>query len=459
MAQTTTHYRACNLCEAICGLEIEVEDGQITSIRGDKDDPFSRGHICPKAVALQDIHADPDRLKHPLKRIADGGWQRIPWDEAFDLAATRLREIQGEHGRDAVAVYLGNPSVHNYGNLLYGPQLLRSLKTRNRYSATSVDQLPHHFASYFMFGHMMLLPVPDIDRTDHFLILGGNPAVSNGSLMTAPDVKKRMKAIRERGGRVVLVDPRRTETARLADRHHFIRPGTDALLLLALVHTLFDEDLADPGRLAELSDGAEAVRTAAADFPPEQVAEATGIAAGDIRELAREFAAADTAVCHGRIGASVQEFGALCQWLINVLNLLSGNFDRPGGAMFTRPAVDVVDRPYGGGSHGRWKSRVRGLQEFGGELPVAALAEEMSSPEEGRIRALVTSAGNPVLSTPNGRQLEAALPGLDFMVSTIIWRSATPRATARPCSIPRRAPATTGRSCTSCGFASTAGSR
>ncbi len=425
---SSIHYRACNLCEAICGLEIRLEAGRIAAIRGDQRDPLSRGHICPKAVALQDIHDDPDRLRHPLRRQpGSDSWQRIGWNQAFDLAAERILAVQGEHGRDAVAAYLGNPNAHNYGSLLFGPPLLRALRTRNRFSATSVDQLPHHVAAYLMFGHMLLLPIPDLDRTDFFLVLGANPAVSNGSLMTAPDVKERLKELRRRGGRLVVVDPRRTETARLADRHHPIRPGTDALLLAALVHTVFEEDFAAPGQLAAAADGLDAVRRLVRPFAAEEVAAATGIAASEIRRLAREFCAAPSAVCYGRMGASVQEFGSLCQWLINVLNLVTGNLDRAGGAMFTRPAVDIVARRYGGGSFGRWKSRVRGLPEFAGELPVSALAEEILTPGEGQVRALITAAGNPVLSTPNGRRLEEALPRLDFMLSIDFYLNETTR--------------------------------
>ena len=420
------HYRACNLCEAMCGLEIELQDGDITAIRGDKQDAFSRGHICPKAVALQDIHRDPDRLRYPMRRTADG-WQRLGWDEAFDLAASEIRRIQEQYGRNAMAAYLGNPNVHNYGSMLYGPPLLRALKTQNRYSATSVDQLPHHLCAYLLFGHQLLLPVPDIDRTDFLLIFGANPAVSNGSLMTAPDIKKRLKELRGRGGKVVLVDPRRTETARLADKHYFVRPGTDAFLLAALVHTVFDEGLGDPGRLRDVLRGLEDFEQAISVFSPEVVAPRVGMEAGDIRGLAREFCAAPTAVCYGRMGVSVQEFGGVCQWLIHGLNLVTGNFDRPGGALFTRPAVDLLGRGYGGGSVGRWHSRVRGLPEFAGELPVAALAEEMTTEGEGRIRGLVTSAGNPVLSTPNGRQLERGLEGLEFMVSIDFYINETTR--------------------------------
>lgn len=425
-AGSVTHYRACNLCEAICGLEIQVEDGAITSIRGDADDPFSRGHICPKAVALQDIYNDPDRLEHPMRRTADG-WRRMAWDDAFDLAAERLLAIQAEHGPNAVAAYVGNPSAHNYGSILYGPGFLRALGTRNRFSATSVDQLPHHFCGYFQFGHQLLLPIPDLDRTDFLLVLGGNPAVSNGSLMTAPDVKKRIRAIRERGGRVVVIDPRFTETAKLADRHHFVRPGTDALLLAALLQTILEEGLDAPGRLADFTDGFEVVREIAADFSAERVAPSVGIDAPEIRRLARDFAAAPSAACYGRLGVSVQEFGTLCQWLVNVINWVTGNLDRPGGAMFTRPAFDLVARPYGGGAFDRWRTRVRGLPEFAGELPSSALAEEISTPGEGQIRGLITSAGNPVLSTPSGDRLDEALAGLDFMVSIDFYVNETTR--------------------------------
>ncbi len=420
-----THYRACNLCEAICGLKIQVENGAITSIRGDADDPFSRGHICPKAVALQDIYQDPDRLKHPMRRTPDG-WERLGWDEAFDLAAKKIHALQAEHGSNAVGSYFGNPTAHNYGAMLYGPPLFRALASHNRFSSSSIDQLPHHLCAYFMYGHQMLLPVPDIDRSDFFLVLGGNPAVSNGSMMTAPDVQKRIKAIRQRGGQVVVIDPRYTETAKLADRHHFVRPGSDALLLAAVLHTLFDEGLEAPGQVADFTDGMDTVRQVVAELSPEHVTASVGIDAGEIRRLARDFAAAPSAVCYGRMGVSVQQFGTLCQWLVNVINLVTGNLDRPGGALFTKPAFDLVG-PHGGGSLGSWHSRVRGLPEFAGELPVSALAEEILTPGEGQIRGLITFAGNPALSTPDGRQLEKALAGLDFMVSIDFYINETTR--------------------------------
>jgi anaerobic selenocysteine-containing dehydrogenase len=424
------HFRTCNLCEAMCGLRIELEGQRITSIRGDEEDPFSRGHICPKALALKDLYEDPDRLRHPLRRTASG-WEQVSWDDALDETARRLHATQKEHGRDAVAAYLGNPNVHNLGNIMFGPQLLRTLRTRNRYSATSVDQLPHQLVAYLMFGHQLLVPIPDIDRTRYMLVMGANPLASNGSLMTAPDVRARLRDIQQRGGRVVVVDPRRTETARIADAHVFIRPGTDALFLLALLHVALVEGTARPGHLAAHVDGLDTVRDLAREFTPERVAPHTGVAPETLRGIARDFLATEGAVCYGRMGLSTQPFGSLCQWLINVLNTVTGNLDREGGAMFTLPAFDIVGGPkalgLGRGSIGRWKSRVRGLPEFGGELPSAVLAEEMLTPGEGRIRALITLAGNPVLSTPNGAQLDKALGGLDFMVSIDPYLNETTR--------------------------------
>ncbi len=424
--ETTTHYRACNLCEAICGLAIEVSGDEIRSIRGDREDPFSRGHICPKAVALQDVHTDPDRLRHPVRRMGDGTWKRLSWDEAFDEVGDRLRAVQKASGNDAVGLYVGNPSVHNWGSLIFGPPLSRALRTRNRFSATSVDQLPHHVAATLMFGHRLLLPIPDVDRTDFLLVLGANPVVSNGSMMTAPGFKRRLEDLKQRGGRLVVVDPRRTETAEIADRHLFIRPGSDAFLLMALLQVVFSEGLDIPESIAEFCDSIEVVREVVAEFSPERVASVTGIDAEAVHDLARAFATATSAVCYGRLGVSTQTFGGLCQWLVNVLNIVTGNLDRAGGAMFTRPAVDLVANT-GPGHLGRYVSRVRGLPAYGGELPVAALAEEILTEGDGQIRALLTIAGNPVLSTPNGVRLERALEDLEFMVAVDFYLNETTR--------------------------------
>lgn len=420
------HYRSCNLCEAICGIEIKHAGGVVLSIAGDKLDPFSRGHICPKAVALKDIYEDVNRLKFPVKRTGDD-WREISWAEAFDEIETRIKDIQNRHGRNAVAVFQGNPSVHNFGTLLSSGELLKSLKTQNNFSATSVDQLPHHFAAWTMFGHPLLMPIPDVDRTDYFLILGANPLASNGSLMTAPDIINRLENIKKRGGKIILIDPRKTETARVASEHFFIKPSGDVFLLLAIVHTLFAENLVNLDRLKEFTDGVETLREVSNEFAPETVEDLIGIAASEIRRLAIEFGKAKSAVCYGRMGVSVQKFGSLCHWLINSINILTGNFDRAGGAMFTAPAFDLLATAKNANIFNRWQSRVRRLPEFMGELPVAALSEEISTTGEGQIKALITSCGNPVLSTPNGGQLENALQGLEFMVSIDIYINETTR--------------------------------
>jgi anaerobic selenocysteine-containing dehydrogenase len=420
------HYRSCNLCEAICGIEIKHENGKVLSITGDKQDPFSRGHICPKALALKDIYEDKNRLKFPVKRVGSD-WQEISWEQAFDEICGKIREIQEKYGRNSVAVFQGNPSVHNFGTLLSSGELLKSLKTQNHYTATSVDQLPHHFAAWAMLGHPLLLPIPDIDRTEYFLILGANPLASNGSLMTAPDIINRLEDIKKRGGKIVLVDPRKTETARVASEHHFIKPSSDVYFLLAIINTLFAENLVNPGRLNDFTDGVEILREASKGYSPEKAENLTGIRANEIKRIAVDFASSESAVCYGRIGLSTQKFGGLCQWLINSINILTGNFDRAGGAMFTAPAFDILAATKGANIYNRWQSRVRKLPEFMGELPVAALAEEILTDGEGQIKALITSCGNPVLSTPNGARLEKALEKLEFMVSVDIYINETTR--------------------------------
>ncbi|WP_372777306.1 molybdopterin oxidoreductase family protein [Litorivivens sp.] len=422
---STIHHRTCNLCEAICGLEIEHDGVQILSIKGDKKDPFSRGHICPKAVALKDIHEDPDRLRQPLKKV-DGHWQPIDWDEALDEVAQRLGAVQHAHGHDSVGVYLGNPNVHNTGSMLFSRHLLHALKTRNRFSATSVDQLPHHLIAHKLFGHQLKIPVPDIDHCDYFLVFGANPMASNGSIMTVPDVRHRLKAIRERGGKIVVIDPRRSETAEVASEHLFIRPGTDALLLAAMIHELYASGKVEAHRLHESTDGLDGLEAQFAPFSPEAVAQATGISALEIRRLVSEFSAAKHAVAYGRMGVSVQPFGTLSQYLIMLFNLLCGRLDETGGLMFARPAVDTLSVT-GPGNFDRSRSRVRQLPSFSGEYPVAALAEEILTPGEGQIRALLTVAGNPVLSTPNGRQLDKAFDQLDFMVCIDFYLNETTR--------------------------------
>jgi len=422
------HHRACNLCEAMCGIAVEHEGGRVLAIRGDDDDPLSRGFLCVKAQALKEVYEDPDRLRRPLRRRG-GDWEEIGWDAALDEVAARLLEVQSRHGRDAVGVYVGNPTVHDYGAMIGSTLLSRGLRSRSHFSASSVDQLPRMFVSRLLYGHQALFPVPDVDRTDWFFILGANPVASNGSLLGAPGMARRLAELRRRGGRVVVVDPRRTETAAVADEHHFIRPGTDALLLLAMVAVITGEGLARPGRLAAFTDGLDEIGRLAARFPPERVAAATGIAAGEIRRLARDLAAAPSAAPYGRVGACTQRFGGLTSWLLDVLAVVTGNVDRPGGLLFARPAFDVV-RLLGAGGRGeigRRRSRVRGLPSFDGQLPAVALAEEIDTPGPGQLKALLTIAGNPVLSLPDGGRLERALPGLDLMVAVDLYLNETTR--------------------------------
>ncbi|MET8140206.1 molybdopterin-dependent oxidoreductase [Sphaerisporangium sp. NPDC005288] len=409
-----TAHRTCPLCDAVCGLRLTLDDtGRVTSVKGDPDDPFSKGFICPKGASLGHLDQDPDRLRVPLVRKQDDEWHEVSWQEAFETVEQGLKGVIDRHGRDAVALYLGNPTFHTMGGILYRGALGQALGTRNVYSASTIDQMPKHVACGYLFGDPLAISVPDVDRTDYFLVLGANPVESNGSLCSAPDFPSRLKALRGRGGRLVVVDPRRTRTAAVADEHLFIRPGTDAFLLFGIVHTLLAEDLTTIGLdVAGLDD----LRRLSEDFTPDIVSPVCGVAAADIVRIARELAAAPTAAVYSRIGGSTVEFGTATQWLVDVINILTGNFDRPGGVMFTRTATMDLGRtgePY---TTGRWHSRVRGLPESLGELPVATLADEIETPGEGQVRALVSVAGNLVLSAPGGPRLDRALAGLDFVV-------------------------------------------
>ena len=424
----TTAHVTCPLCEATCGLEVTLSQaGEVQRVRGDDADVFSHGFICPKGGSLGALHHDPDRLRAPLVR-RDGVLTEATWDEAFAEVDRLLTPILERHGRDAVAIYAGNPSVHNLSGALYGRVFNKALGTKNLFTASTVDQMPKHVSAGEMFGGALTIPVPDLDRTRHLLVLGANPLASNGSLMTAPDVRGRLRAIRERGGKVVVVDPRRSRTAEHADEHFFIRPGTDALLLFGLVHVLFDEGLVTDDR--DLLAGVEDVAALAAPFSPEAVAGPTGIAAADVRRMARELAAAERAAVYGRIGTTTAAFGTLTSWLVDVLNALTGNLDREGGAMFPLAAAgqaNAASGPPRGFRTGRWTSRVRGLPEVLGELPVATLADEIETPGEGQVRALVTMAGNPCVSTPNAGRLDAALQTLDALICLDVYVNETSR--------------------------------
>ncbi len=419
-----TRLGVCNLCEAICGLQLTIEDGAVTSVRGNPADPLSRGHICPKGVAIGDLHADPDRLRRPVKRT-DDGFVEIGWDEALDLVVDNLARIADEHGSNALGVYLGNPNVHSLGSQTHMPAMLRTFRTRNIYSATSVDQLPHQFVAHLMYGHQLLMPVPDIDRTRCFVVFGANPMASNGSLMTVPDFPGRLRELRSRGGRMIVFDPRRTETAKVADEHVFVRPGTDVFVLLAMLQTVLAEGLTAVPAFVR---GVDEVAAAVASYTPELAEHHSGVPAETIRRITREYAASGASALYGRMGVSTQEFGALCQWAIQTLNLVTGNTDREGGVMLTRPAVDIVGRGMVGRGHiDKWRSRVRDLPEVGGELPVSTMADEILTPGQGQIRAMATLSGNPVLSTPDGKRLGEALAGLDFMFAVDIYLNETTR--------------------------------
>lgn len=422
------HLATCTLCEATCGIVVEEEDGKVVSVRGDPLDPASRGYVCPKVVGMQEVHDDPDRLRTPLIRRGST-FVEASWDEALSFAAEGLRRVRARDGKDAVAVYQGNPTAHNLGLLTVGQAVLRTLGTRNLYSASTLDQAPHMRAALEMFGHVFYIPVPDLDRTEHLLIVGANPLVSNGSIMTAPDMKRRLSELRARGGRVVVIDPRRTETAAAADEHVFVRPGADAALLLSMIHVLFAEQRVRPGLLERHLGQMDELRDAVGGFSPRAVARFTGVEASRIESLARAFAAADRAACYVRVGTCHQRHATLVSWAAWALNAITGNLDREGGAMWSTPAAELVwiaDR-VGASGHGRFQSRVRGLPELGGELPVACLAEEIETPGAGQIRALITSAGNPVLSAPNGRRIEAALASLEHMVSVDCYLNETTR--------------------------------
>ncbi|MFH0517157.1 molybdopterin oxidoreductase family protein [Streptomyces sp. M41] len=426
-----TALRICPLCEATCGLTLTVEGARVTGARGDRDDVFSKGFICPKGASFGAVDGDPDRLRAPLVR-KDGELREATWEEAFDAVAAGIRPVVERYGANAVGVVLGNPNVHTMAGALYPPVLIAGLGTRSLFTASTVDQMPKHVSSGLLYGDANAIPVPDLDHTDHLLLIGANPLESNGSLCTAPDFPGKLKALKARGGTLTVIDPRRTRTAALADRHLAIRPGTDALLLAAMAYTLFEEGLVDLKDLAPWADGLDALRAALGDFTPEAAAEVCDVDAGTIRALARDLAAAPTAAVYARIGSCTVPHGTLASWLVDVLNILTGNLDRPGGALFPQAATDRTPRPAGPGhgfTLGRWHSRVSEHPEAKGELPLSALAEEIdTATEEGEpVRAVITIAANPVLSAPDGDRLDKALGSLDFMVSVDPYLNETSR--------------------------------
>ena len=425
MTTNKKHYRVCNLCEAMCGLEIEHDGQKVLSVKGDKKDPFSKGSLCPKGALIHKIHEDPDRLKTPLLKNENGGWDEISWENAFDIVGEKINAIRTKYGNDAVALYLGNPTVHNFGMMLFSGELRRSLRTKNFFSPTTMDQLPHHFIGYHMFGHAFNMPIPDVDRTDFFIMFGANPIASNGSIMSGCGPIEKIKTIQNRGGKVILFDPRATETSRVVDEHYFIKPGTDVFFLMGMLHLIQKNNWIQIDCLEEHISGLEKLKDIADEFTPEMVEKMTGVPKAILLKLTKEYVLSDRAVMYGRMGMSTQEYGGLCHWLTSVLNILTNHFDREGGAMFPKPAVDLKRQKGWHKSDGRWHSRVRNLPEFDGELPVSVMAEEMTTEGEGQIRGLITFAGNPALTTPNAKRLNKALPNLDFMVSIDIFMNET----------------------------------
>jgi anaerobic selenocysteine-containing dehydrogenase len=426
---TRTVYRTCNLCEAMCGLKLDVEGERIVSVRPDEEDVFSKGHICPKGVALAEVHHDPDRLRTPVRRTPSGDYEPISWEEAFNLVASRLLGIRERYGADAIATYMGNPIVHNHGALLMRNGFLKALGTKNSYSAGSQDTSPRFAASYYLYGNSLAIPVPDIDRTRYFLCIGANPLISQGSAFTAPNVKGRIRAVRERGGKVVVVDPRRSETAKEADEYVSIRPGADAAFLLAMVRVLVERGRIDRAQVERIASGWREVEQLLEPFTPERVAAFSGVPAATIERLALEFADAPTAVAYTRIGVCNNRFGTLASYATDLLNAAGGRLGAVGGAMFTTPAIDLgqIARLGKMDGHARWRSRVRNLPETLGDLPAATLADEIETEGQGQVRALVTFAGNPILSVPNGQRLAAAFERLDFMVSIDLYVNETTR--------------------------------
>ena len=414
-AEKHIHYRSCHVCEALCGLRIETEGEQIISIKPDKEDPFSNGHICPKGVAIRDIHEDPDRIRTPLKRTAEG-WETISWEEALNTTIERIGRIVDDHGANAIATYMGNPSGHSAGMMTHPVTWFQMIGTRNQFHAGSVDTWPTHLVCYLMYGNQWFTPIPDIDRTHHMVIIGGNPMASNGSMMTVPDFPGRIKSLKKRG-KLVVIDPRRSETAKKADEHHFIMPGTDAWLLLSIIHILFRDGLINLRHWEGLITGLDEVRDAVREITPEAAARHCGISASEIEQLTGEFVASESAVMYGRTGTCTQAFGSIAQWAIQLINLLTGNLDREGGALVTEPAMDLLHKPHAAGSHGSFKSRVSNLPEFSGALPALALSEEILIPGEDQVRGLITIAGNPACGIPDSGRMESALSKLDFMVA------------------------------------------
>ncbi len=422
--EETIKYRTCHLCEAMCGLEIKIEDTKIVSIKGDKNDIYSKGHICPKGVALKDLHEDPNRLKEPVKKTADG-WQKISWDEAFDIVEQNFKRIRKQYGNDAIATYTGNPTVHNTGTALTLYDTINAINTRNRYASHSLDSVPVFVANQMMYGHAMMAPIPDIENINYFLIIGANPMVSNGSFMSTPNIKGKIKAIQERDGKVVVLDPRKTETAHIANEHYFIIPERDILFLLAVVNEIFKRDGVKQSRVLSFIDHIDVLKNITKEYTIEQVAPLSGILPEHIHQIVDDLLQYDNAVVYGRLGVNTQSYGSLCQWLINCINILIGSLDEEGGLLFTLPAVDYVTLMAHESKMFRYKSRVGKYAEIVGEYPTATLADEILTKGKGQVRALLTVAGNPARSAPNSGLVKKALEDVEFMAAVDMYINET----------------------------------
>jgi anaerobic selenocysteine-containing dehydrogenase len=418
----------CRVCEPLCGMLATVEEGRLTKLRPDPDNPLSAGFACPKGIAMSDVQNDPDRVLHPLRRTPSGDFERVSWEVALTEIAIKLKRIRSRHGGDAVGWYMGNPGAFSYSQPLWSKGFLDALGSPHYYSAASQDVSNRFAASQMLYGSPFQVPIPDLKRTEMLLIVGANPLVSHGSVMSAPRVKDLLHAIPARGGRVVVVDPRRSETAR-AFEHLPITPDSDAWWLLSLLNVIFEEGLEDAVALDRQADGAEGLRRLAAGNTPEATEARTGIGAEATRALARDLAAAPRAAVYGRTGSCLGRNGTLVSFLLDALNVVTGNLDREGGAMFGDPPLDFegIAHALGLATYGKVRSRVGDLPEVLGSLPASLMAKEIITPGPGQIRALFVSAGNPVLSVPNGAELEAAIEQLDLCVAIDLYVSDTAR--------------------------------
>ena len=420
----TIKYRTCHLCEAMCGLAIEIKDNEVLSISGHEDDIYSKGHICPKGAALKDLHNDPDRLKEPVKRTTHG-WQKISWKEAFDLVEQGFKKIRKKYGNNAIATYTGNPTVHNTGTALTLYDTINAINTQNRYASHSLDSVPVFLVNQMMFGHAMMAPIPDIENINYMLIIGANPMASNGSFMSTPNIRGKIKAIKDKGGKVVVIDPRKTETAQKASEHYFIHPEKDVLFLLAIINELTRRNAIAESRALSFSDHLEELKKIAEPYTAEKVAPVTGISTDQLNHMVDDLLGHSNSIVYGRLGVNIQSYGTLCQWLITSINILLGRLDEKGGLLFTLPAIDYVTLMAHESKMFRYSSRVKSYQEIVGEFPTATLAEEILTEGKEQVRGFLTIAGNPARSAPNSKMVEKALADLEFMVAVDMYINET----------------------------------